>query len=81
MKFIQKKEFGNFETVLKKAQNQLSQASSNIDNLVGTRTRQIQRKLKGIQELPGNASQELLGLNDEGGTDGIEDEEEECQQD
>jgi DNA recombination protein RmuC len=76
-----KKEFGNFETVLRKAQNQLSQASSNIDNLVGTRTRQIQRKLKGIQELPGNASQELLGLNDEGGADGIEDEEEESQQD
>jgi DNA recombination protein RmuC len=71
-----KKEFGNFETVLKKAQNQLSQASSNIDNLVGTRTRQIQRKLKGIQELPGNASQELLGLNDEGSGDGTDEEDE-----
>jgi DNA recombination protein RmuC len=61
-----KKEFGNFEKVLRKAQNQLSQASTNIDNLVGTRTRQIQRRLKGIQELPGQSSQNLLGLNDEG---------------
>jgi len=61
-----KKEFGNFEKILRKAQNQLSQASSNIDNLVGTRTRQIQRRLKGIQELPGQSSHNLLGLNDEG---------------
>ncbi len=59
-----KKEFGNFEKVLRKAQNQLSQASSNIDNLVGTRTRQIQRRLKGIQELPGQSARNLLGLQD-----------------
>jgi DNA recombination protein RmuC len=59
-----KNEFGNFERVLKKAQNQLSQASSNIDHLVGTRTRQIQRRLKSIQELPGTAAQDLLGLDD-----------------
>jgi DNA recombination protein RmuC len=59
-----KKEFGNFEKVLKKAQNQLNLASSNIDHLVGTRTRQIQRRLKNIQELPGTAAQELLGLDD-----------------
>jgi DNA recombination protein RmuC len=72
-----KKEFGNFEVVLRKAQNQLSQASSNIDNLVGARTRQIQRKLKGIQELPGSTSQELLGLNEEGNDTDLEDEEEE----
>ncbi|MGW8316052.1 MAG: DNA recombination protein RmuC, partial [Bacteroidales bacterium] len=59
-----KKEFGNFEKVLRKAQNQLSQASSNIDNLVGTRTRQIQRRLKGIQELPGSDARNMLGLNE-----------------
>lgn len=69
-----KKEFGNFEKVLRKAQNQLSQASSNIDNLVGTRTRQIQRKLKGIQELPGSATRNMLGLN-EGDLQEEEDEE------
>ena len=70
-----KKEFGNFEKVLKKAQNQLSQASSNIDNLVGTRTRQIQRRLKGIQELPGGTAQDMLGLNESDLPDGDEEEE------
>ncbi len=59
-----KNEFGNFEKVLLKAQNQLSQASSNIDNLVGTRTRQIQRKLKNVQELPANSTQEILGVEE-----------------
>jgi DNA recombination protein RmuC len=70
-----KKEFGNFEKVLRKAQNQLSQASSNIDNLVGTRTRQIQRRLKGIQELPGGTAQDMLGLNESDLPDGDEEEE------
>ncbi len=70
-----KKEFGNFEKVLRKAQNQLSQASSNIDNLVGTRTRQIQRRLKGIQELPGGAARDMLGLNESDLADGDEEEE------
>jgi len=60
-----KNEFGRFEEVLKKAQNQLNLASSNIDNLVGTRTRQIQRKLKNIQELPHSSTQEIIGLDEE----------------
>jgi DNA recombination protein RmuC len=59
-----KNEFGRFEEVLKKAQNQLNLASSNIDNLVGTRTRQIQRKLKNIQELPVGSSSDILGLDE-----------------
>jgi DNA recombination protein RmuC len=72
-----KKEFGNFEKVLRKAQNQLSQASTNIDTLVGARTRQIQRKLKGIQELPGGAAQDVLGLEGGEGAGMDEDEDEE----
>ena len=40
-----------FETVLNSAQNKLNQASSEIDKLVGTRTRQINRKLKNIDKL------------------------------
>lgn len=58
-----KTEFGKFEEVLKKAQQQISQASSNIDTLVGTRTRTIQRKLKQVEELPGKGAGELLGLD------------------
>jgi len=59
-----KNEFTSFEKVLKKAQNQLSQASTNIDNLVGTRTRQIQRKLKNVQELPNSSNEEILGIEE-----------------
>jgi len=59
-----KNEFGRFEEVLKKAQNQLNLASTNIDHLVGTRTRQIQRKLKNVQELPNSKGQDMLGLDE-----------------
>ena len=46
-----KTEFSKFETVLNSAQNKLNQASSEIDKLVGTRTRQINRKLKNLDKL------------------------------
>ena len=46
-----KTEFSKFETVLNSAQNKLNQASSEIDKLVGTITRQINRKLKNIDKL------------------------------
>lgn len=60
-----KSEFGKFEDVLKKAQQQLNQASNNIDTLVGTRTRTIQRRLREVEELPNSGSTELLGLEEE----------------
>lgn len=59
-----KKEFKNFEDVLKKAQQQLNQASNNLDTLVGTRTRAIQRKLQNVQELPHSKNVEI-GPEDE----------------
>ena len=68
-----KNEFTSFEKVLKKAQNQLNQASTNIDNLVGTRTRQIQRKLRNVQELPNTSNEEVLGIED--GEDEVPEEE------
>ena len=46
-----KTEFSKFERVLNSAQNKLNQASSEIDKLVGTRTRQINRKLKNVDKL------------------------------
>ena len=46
-----KTEFSKFETVLNSAQNKLNQASSEIDKLVGTRTRQINRKLKNVDKI------------------------------
>jgi DNA recombination protein RmuC len=55
-----KTEFDKFGGVLKKAQEKIIQASSDIDDLVGTRTRQIQRKLKNVQELPTQESKLYL---------------------
>ena len=47
-----KGEFDKFATVLEATQNRLNQANAELDKLVGTRTRQIQRTLKNIESLP-----------------------------
>lgn len=47
-----KGEFEKFGDVLGKTQARLTQASQELDALVGVRTRQIQRKLKAVQSLP-----------------------------
>ncbi|HED30966.1 MAG TPA: DNA recombination protein RmuC [Prosthecochloris aestuarii] len=43
-----KQEFGKFGEVLDRAQNRLSQASTELDRLVGVRTRSIEKSLKRI---------------------------------
>ena len=55
-----KTEFKKFETTLTKAQKKLGEASDEIENLVGTRTRQINRKLNGITYLSNEDAQNLL---------------------
>lgn len=47
-----KTEFDKFEKVLSVTQQRLNQANDELDKLVGTRTRQIQRKLKDVTSLP-----------------------------
>lgn len=47
-----KTEFSKFGDLISKAQKKISEASTDLDTLVGTRTRVIQRKLKDIEELP-----------------------------
>lgn len=47
-----KAEFDTFGKALAQAQNRLNQASSELENLVGVRTRQIQRKLQAVTRLP-----------------------------
>jgi DNA recombination protein RmuC len=47
-----KAEFGKFGDLIQKAQKKLTDANTDLDQLVGTRTRVIQRKLKNIEELP-----------------------------
>ncbi len=59
-----KTEFSRFGDVLKKAQEKILKASEDIDDLVGTRTRKIQSKLKQVQELPSSESALMLGEND-----------------
>ncbi|RAI94060.1 DNA recombination protein RmuC [Algoriphagus yeomjeoni] len=55
-----KTEFGKFGELIEKTQKKLSEANSELDKLVGARTRVIQRKLKDIQELPEAESSKLL---------------------
>ncbi|MBQ5746598.1 MAG: DNA recombination protein RmuC [Clostridia bacterium] len=47
-----KNEFGKFEDVLTKAQNKLNQANRDLEELVGTRTKQINRRLRDVATLP-----------------------------
>ena len=46
-----KKEFNTFGGVLEKAQKKLNEANNEIENLVGTRTRIMQSKLKTVEQL------------------------------
>lgn len=55
-----KTEFGKFGDLLEKTQRKLSEANTELDKLIGVRTRVIQRKLKEVQELPEAESNELL---------------------
>jgi len=47
-----KTEFGKFGDLIQKAQKKLTDANTDLDHLVGTRTRVIQRKLKDIEAMP-----------------------------
>ena len=51
-----KKEFDNFGGLLEKAQKNIQTASNQIDEVMGKRTRAIQRRLKGIEVLDETAS-------------------------
>jgi len=55
-----KTEFNRFGEILEKTQTKLNQASNDLDKLVGTRTRSIQRKLSNINELPIEQANHLL---------------------
>jgi len=46
-----KKEFNTFGGVLEKAQKKINEANNEIEQLVGTRTRMMQSKLKGVEQL------------------------------
>lgn len=60
-----KTEFDKFGTVLTVTQQRLEQANSELDKLVGVRTRQIQRKLKNVATMPETTATALLDTPEE----------------
>lgn len=60
-----KKEFSTFETVLTNTRNRLRQADEELDKLIGTRTRAINRKLQNVSALEASEdSAKLLEIRD-----------------
>lgn len=59
-----KTEFANFSKVLGSARNRLRMADEELEKLIGTRTRAIERKLRGVESLTSADSMEILELSD-----------------
>ena len=59
-----KTEFDKFGDALEATQKRLEQANKELDKLVGVRTRQIQRKLRGVTRLDPSESQRMFALED-----------------
>ncbi|HEX5484853.1 MAG TPA: DNA recombination protein RmuC [Limnobacter sp.] len=68
-----KTEFGKFGDVLAKTKETLERAAKNIES-AETRSRVMQRKLKGMDELPAAQALDLLGLQSDEGSGGDLDE-------
>lgn len=58
-----KKEFGLFGGLLQKAQNNIQTGLNQLDNVVGVRTRAIQRQLKEVEVLASDEEQALIEEN------------------
>ena len=58
-----KTEFGKFEEALEKARSQITKANNELDSLVGTRTRAINRRLREVESLSEIQASELLGTD------------------
>ena len=59
-----KTEFGKFGGMLEKVQKNLETAGSQLDEVIGKRPRAIERKLRGVQELPADQSANILAIGD-----------------
>ncbi len=55
-----KTEFGKFNTALQGVQKRMRQADEELDKLISTRTNQIMRKLRGVEQLPEQQSAEMF---------------------
>ncbi len=59
-----KTEFGKFGGMLEKVQKNLQNAGDQLEEVMGKRTRAIERKLRQVEALPTEESQKMLTLND-----------------
>ena len=59
-----KTEFANFSKVLGNARNRVRMADEELEKLIGTRTRAIERKLRGVESLTAAESVDVLDLPD-----------------
>ena len=61
-----KTEFGKFGGMLEKVQKNLQSAGDQLEEVMGKRTRAIERKLRQVEALPTEESQKMLNLSDFG---------------
>ena len=64
--------------MLKKVKRQLNTASNTIDE-TGVRTRAMEKKLRDVEQLPGDASKNLLGLTEEIPPESVDDDEDDVE--
>lgn len=60
-----KTEFGKFGGMLQKVQRNLETAGNQLEEVMGVRTRAIERKLRQVEELPLEESQQILPLDED----------------
>ena len=60
-----KKEFESFGDILEKAQSRMNMVSKDLEMLIGTRTRAIQRKLRGVETFPSEEETKKMSTNNE----------------
>lgn len=60
-----KTEFETFGAVFKKAQDRIKQLDQEMDKLVGTRSRAIERKLRGVQSIELDQADQIIDINGE----------------
>jgi len=66
-----KSEFGKFAGILEKAEKQINTVGKSLGD-ASRKTRTIERKLRGVESLSSDASQAMLGMDDEGEEDSPE---------
>ena len=59
-----KTEFGKFGGMLEKVQKNLQSAGDHLEEVMGKRTRAIERKLRQVEALPSEESQRMLSMDD-----------------